>query len=104
MIDKLKSLILYLNAAIDSGKNDSITITDISVEISTENIFNFIQNKIQSTMNFDSKMFSKEEREHLMIHWQVLLNTGDLINQVGVQSSGLCLLLAYAVMAIQSSS
>lgn len=101
MIEKLKELILCINAAIDSGQNNSITIHDISVEISTENIFEFLKTKLKSSRKFNDTILSSEEKNQLICHWQFLVQSGSAY-QLSAENSGLCFLLALAVISIQS--
>jgi hypothetical protein len=66
-----------------------------------EKIFNLINNKIQSSYPFDESIFTLEDKEHLIGHWQLLLNSAPSPENFAIKNSGLCLLLAYVTLSIQ---
>lgn len=101
MKEGLVDLILFLTAAIDSGQNSSITLDEIKKAISSQTIFHYLKTQVDSPRSLQDKIFKKSEKEHLMLHWQFLLNEQPFENNFGVNKNPLCVLLTLAAISIQ---
>jgi hypothetical protein len=99
--DGQKTLILFICAAIDSGKNSSITVNDIVKAVNNETIFSFMQNEIDSPYPLPSNLFSESDQDHLVAHWQLLLNSTSFAENFRIEKQALCILLALVTLSIQ---
>ncbi len=101
MKDGLIDLILFLTAAIDSEENLSIELSDIKKSISNKTIFNYLKTTVSSPRSLQDQIFKNSEKEHLMLHWQLLLNEPPFEKNLGINRNPLCILLALAATSIQ---
>ncbi|EPC4015865.1 hypothetical protein ACRZOS_000168 [Enterobacter kobei] len=100
----LTLLILHLNALIDSGKHNDITIDDIHNAIENKSLLRFIKKRcgrdIDLSLHLDADESFEEEYESRM---NSLYNgyAGNESKKWGVRNLGLCLMLAWTNELIQ---
>lgn len=101
----LTYLIFEVNAAIDTGRHQDITPDEIREKALDGNVIPFIKDKLGDDIDL-SLFFDPKTLGELRDTLKVVAGTlhGRERRKVGVERSGLCLLVAYAVEAIQRQS
>lgn len=98
-ISILTFISFYLNAAMDSGKYDSLLIGEIKREIKNGTIFNFLRQKLGT--DIDLSILKKSDEAELLAEWQDMLLAIDERRKMGIEKRGLTLLIAYLLEGIQ---
>ena len=102
-LSNLTYLILHINACIDRGEHDDITIEKIEEHISDGDIFDFLK---QNT-SMDLSLFGGEYYpiDSIVEELQSILNCygGNERRKWGIEKKGLCLLLAWVNEILQRS-
>lgn len=105
----LTFLVLVLNAAIDTGKYQGITVKEIYDAIKAKNVLPFVKEKVGDDIDLSMYLktgsysdFVKFYNEELLAYYEAY--GGDHRRKWGVENSGLCLLLAWTNEIIQNGS
>jgi hypothetical protein len=94
----LTTLAFGLNAALDARQGLDIALTRKSIDDGS--VFDLLQAQIP---NIDlSIVRHRPEEKEIKLAWENLANAVDAKRKFGVQSDGVCLLLAYTIELIQS--
>lgn len=99
VLRKLTTLARTLNAEIDSGSRQDITVDRITSELKSGTIFKFLA-EFPSVEHMALKELNAEVREWLLAEWQSMQNA-TIPEEHGVTRNGFCLLLAYVIEGIQ---
>ncbi len=97
---RLTTMILNLNAALDSGKYDDISLAEVKTHIERDDIVPWLRERVPDV---DISWWSEED---IREYGEVLLSihgghAGDERKKWGVQNKGLCLLLAWTNELVQ---
>jgi len=103
-LTNLTSLILQLNALIDTGKYTWISLADIKVHVETGEIFRYIAQRGKG--DIDLSFLGADIEEEIVAELKNMLaaHAGGERRKWGVINSGLCLLIAYVTELIQLGS
>jgi hypothetical protein len=97
-INKLTYVAFEINGALDTGKYDDVTVSDVVREIKAGTIFDFLRERIGKSFNL-SLLDTVEQRE-LLSEWQDLLGVNARKKFLATER-GLCLLVAFLLEGIQ---
>jgi hypothetical protein len=92
-------LAFFMNAAIDTGKYNNISLQEVASHIEKGTIFDFLQTCLGD--DIDLSTFEKEKQQQLISEWQDMLQAIDHERKFGIENNGLCLLIAYLLEGIQ---
>ena len=98
-ITKLALLAFELNAALDTGKYNNISVQEIKDQIDNGTIFDFLENNLHG--DIDLSLHDKGTRKMLLGEWQDLVWAVSAPRKFGVSNNGLCLLIAFLLEGIQ---
>jgi hypothetical protein len=98
-ITHLTFLAFFLNAAIDTGKYNDISLQEVANRIEKGTIFEFLQTHLGD--DIDLSTFEKERQQQLTSEWQDMLQAMSPRRKFAVENNGLCLLIAYLLEGIQ---
>jgi hypothetical protein len=98
-ITVLTFLGFYINSAIDTGKYDGISVSDVQDQIRAGTIFEFLQRKLGN--DIDLSILDGEKKTELLKEWTGLVEAVDERRKMGIEKSGLTLLMAYLLEGIQ---
>ena len=92
-----------INSIIDHGHIDSITFDDVYRELAQANLIQFLQSKF--SRDIDLSIFLPDEEQGTLL-MEALRRSAEAFRRsegrkTGVESSGLCLLMAFCLEAIQ---
>jgi len=105
----LTLLVLHLNALLDTGRYDSITVDEVEDRIEDGSILRFLRERagqdIDLSLHLDTKTYGNFERFYVT-YLQSILNAygGRESRKWGVQNRGLCLLIAWTNEILQQGS
>jgi hypothetical protein len=105
----LTLLILQLNALLDTGRYDYITVDEVEGRIEDGSILRFLRERagedIDLSFQFETKSYGNFERFYVT-YLQSILNAygGRESRKWGVQNRGLCLLIAWTNEILQQGS
>lgn len=105
-VTALTGLILQINKAIDSGRYNDITISDVHNAIDSQRLLRFIKEKcgkdVDLSIHLDSSAYGNFE-EYYEEKMNQIYNAyaGDERRKWGVENLGLCLVLAWTNEIIQ---
>lgn len=105
----LTLLILHLNALLDTGQYDSITLEEVKTRIRDGSILRFLRERagsdIDLSLHLDTKTYGNFERFYVT-YLQGILDVygGNERRKWGVQNRGLCLLIAWTNEILQQGS
>lgn len=106
----LSHLLLEINAVIDTGKHDHISIEDVHREIANGTILKFIAREASTDIDL-SLLLDRTDDElnferHYVRHLQSIYGgyAGQERRKWGVENKGLCLLVAWTMEIIQQGS
>lgn len=97
-ITNLTYLGFILNAALDSGKYDHITIQEVRQRVEEGTILEYLNGELDHGID---EFSSPEDRAELVDYWQTLANVADSRRKFGVDRNGICLLVAYVLEGLQ---
>jgi hypothetical protein len=92
-------LINEFNAAIDTGKYDSVTVDEIMKHIEYKTVFDFLERSVPEVRNLPEP----DVRAELSTYWYDLWAAyGHPSSKWGVRNRGLCLLIAWTAEIVNS--
>ena len=95
----LTHLAFQLNAAIDDGAYDHLSVAEVKDEIEAGRIFEFLQERLGGDL--DLSLLDPPARAELLEQWRDLALAVDERRKFGVRSRGLSLLVAYLLEGVQ---
>lgn len=105
----LTLLIVHLNALIDTGRYDSITMDDVEIRIRDGSILRFLRERagtdIDLSIHLDSSTYGNFERFYVT-YLQSILDSyrGSERRKWRIENRGLCLLIAWTNEIIQQGT
>lgn len=96
---KYKFMLWQLIAACDSGKYDSLSIDEVHRHAEAGTIASFMVEKFGGDADFS--MFESSDWTAIGETWGSIANAVDYSRKFGVDSKGICLLMAYALESLQ---
>lgn len=102
-VTHLTLMILEINAIIDSGKHDNITIQEMENHISTGDVIAFLKTRCVGSCDLSWVPSASEFETDYILRLQDILGAyaGSERRKWGVENKGLCLLLAWTNEIIQ---
>jgi hypothetical protein len=105
-VSALTLLVLHINSLIDSGKYSDITIEDIHKAIEGKRVLRFLKERAGSDVDLSIHLDSKAYGDFESYYETQLENiyggyAGQERRKLGVENSGLCLVLAWTNEIIQ---
>ncbi|MDD2762326.1 MAG: hypothetical protein PHH11_18760 [Methylomonas sp.] len=96
----------YINAAIDHGKGSEISFEDIYQGLENETLFQDLERKLPNSFDFSLFPAGSEKEKELIAALQQAAGglEGREGRKVGVENSGLSLLMAFILEAIQQEA
>jgi hypothetical protein len=98
-ITTLTFVAFYLNAAIDSGRYDDLTLTDLKAAIDNGTVFDLLRKRLGQ--DIDLSILSPNDEAELLREWQDLASAVNERRKMGIERRGLTLLVAYLLEGIQ---
>jgi hypothetical protein len=98
-ITKLTVSAMLLNSAIDSKKYDYIDLDDVYTCIDNKTILSFIEDELGRDIDFS--LLEERDRVELQNEWADMALVIDPRRKMGVENSGLCLLMGFLLEGIQ---
>lgn len=98
-ISALTFIAFYLNSAMDSGRYDDVSISEVKAEIEKGTIFSFLRNRLGG--DIDLTILEPADEAELLAEWQDLLAAVNERRKMGIEKRGLPLLIAYLLEGIQ---
>lgn len=95
----LTFIAFYLNAAMDSGHYDNLSINQVKREIEAGTIFPFLRTHLGP--DIDLSILKPDQEAELLAEWQDLLTSVPERRKMGIEKRGLTLLIAYILEGIQ---
>ena len=96
-VAKFIYLAAAINAAIDSGEFEDITIDEVKDEIRNRNILAYLEGRVGG---FDSSVFTHHDCEVVYDDWMDYVDTINESRKLGVSNKGLNLVMAYILESI----
>lgn len=87
----------YLNSLLDQGK--TLDLNETHEKIREEKIFSFLEEKYEKEI--DLSVYKKDDLKKMTLFFKGLSEYTDEEKKMGVQSNGICLLLAYCFEGAQ---
>ncbi|MCI5157448.1 MAG: hypothetical protein D3906_03240 [Candidatus Electrothrix sp. AUS1_2] len=106
----LTYLLLEINAVIDTGKYDHISIEDVHREIKNGTVLKLIAREAASDIDLSLRLDKRDDElnfeRHYLRHLQSIYGgcAGQERRKWGVENKGLCLLVAWTMEIIQQGS
>ena len=100
-LNKLTYLILEMNAAVDTGKYQSITLAEIEEHIDRKDLIPYLRERLGNDVDlslYDDDVAAEINEE---LHDILLAYGGRERRKWGIENSGLCLLIAWVNELIQ---
>jgi hypothetical protein len=97
---KYNFLLWQLIAALDTGKYDSLDITEVTRQARAGSIASFLVDRFGAEADFS--MMEPEDWTTISELWFNLDNAVDARRKFGVENKGIALLMAYALESFQS--
>jgi hypothetical protein len=98
-INMLTVTAFELNAAIDTGKHNDVSVDDVKRAIQGGAVFDFLEQQLGT--DIDLSLLDHDDRAELTREWLDLADAVDEKRKMGVRRNGLCLLVAYVLEGIQ---
>lgn len=98
---KYNALLWHLIAAMDSGKYDSLTFEEVYRHTEAGSIKALVVDRFGSDIPLS--ILEPQEWAELSDLWANLANAVDARRKFGVESRGICLLMAYTLEGLQQS-
>jgi hypothetical protein len=100
MIRSARTFLLFeLNALLDTGKYNSVTIESVKEAISTRSVPSYL--KRISGGELDVSLLQTDDWNALYSEWEDMSNAIDAERKMGVRRNGICLLIAYLTESLQ---
>ena len=98
----LAGFIVVVNAAIDTGKYQDISISEVEEHIEKRDLIPYLKNRLGKDMSILSLYDSKTGQElNEKLEYTLRGYKGRERRKLGVENSGLCLLVAFVIDIIQ---
>jgi hypothetical protein len=98
-ITTLTFLAFYLNGAMDSGRFDDISKSEIEDEIERGTIFDFLRKRLGTAI--DLSILSQADEQTLVEEWQDFVSAINARRKFAVENRGITLLVAYLLEGVQ---
>ncbi len=98
----LASLAFFLTSCVDKRRYDDISVPEVKEHIEDGTIFGFLTDRLGK--NFAVNLFDEPTLGKIADAWLTIEDTLDERRKFGVESKGLCLLVAYLVEMMQHPS
>jgi hypothetical protein len=98
-LSKLTHFVLTINAAIDAGHYQSISVSEMIDRIDRGNLMPYLEEHLE---HFDVRGLGEDDAEELLARLQDISEAhgGNAARKWGVRNSGLCLLVAWTTELI----
>lgn len=96
---KYKFMLWQLIVACDSGKYDTLSLDEVHKHAEAGTIASFMVEKFGGDADFS--IFEPSDWTAIGKTWEDIANTVDYSRKFGVDSKGICLLMAYALQSLQ---
>jgi len=98
-ITALTFIAFYLNGAMDSGRYDDLSISEVKSKIEDGTIFDFLRKRLGS--DIDLSILDKADEAKLLSEWQDFMAVINERRKMAIERRGLTLLIAYLLEGIQ---